>query len=58
MTGNSVVGLVSGNDVVGSSPFGVFDISNTLVVLNTIIGPTNGIFLGNGGTASFNNLVG
>jgi hypothetical protein len=54
----SVTASISGNDVVGSSSFGVFDVSGSMVGGNMIVGPTNGILLASGGTASNNNLAG
>jgi hypothetical protein len=55
---DSVAGSVSGNNVVGSSSFGVFDISGSHVQSNTIMGPTDGIYLAAGGTAYGNNVSG
>ena len=55
---DSVIGTAAGNDLVGSSSFGVFDISGSHVTSNTIMGPTDGVYLGNGGTASANHISG
>jgi hypothetical protein len=55
---DSVNGEVLKNNV-SNAVFGVFDTSSAVVLAsNTIIGTTNGIFMGNGGTAVGNEISG